>query len=233
MRPRAIYLAIAMLVSSLALRGVMCALAGENLLHNSGLDQGLGKQPSNWINQRLRKTAGTFTRVDRPGLPGELQVMNRSFDLAQWSQSLTLEPGWYRLGGEVETRVVRKGDAVALLGVSQDQSASGWSSDGVSGRSTGEFYFRVTKDTRRVEIVCSLTGVGSALFRNLQLTKIADPPPPRAAQIDLGVLWARHRQQEMEVHAKPFNKATGSIWTEVALMAALTAICAWSWRTLA
>ncbi len=232
MRPRTILLALAIFVSSLPSSVVTRAFAGNNLLHNSRLDQGSKGQPSDWSSERLRKTEGTFAWVHEPGSPGELQIVNRGFDLARWSQSLGLEPGWYRLTGEVETTVARNGAARALLGVSQSGTASGWNSAGESCRSTGEFYFKVTNDTRQVEIVCSLTGTGSALFRNLQLTRIAGLPPPNAAQMDFGELWDRRRQHELEVHAKPFKPPTGSIWTEVALMAALAAICAWSWRAL-
>lgn len=239
MRPNAISAALciwakALLVSALVLCGAPFAFAGDNLLLNPNFEEGSGDVPSYWSAHRLGRQGVGFAWVHKPGLPGQLQVTNSDFDFAQWSQSLSLQPGWYRLAGEIETKRAGRADAIALLGVSLNHFASGWALGGqvASERKAGEVYFKVARDAPQIQIICRLTGPGTASFQHLQLSKIAGPPPPEAIEVDLGAIQARDRARERQFTSRPFDKPTGSGWTEVALMAALAAISAWGWRTL-
>ncbi len=226
----------AILAGASLLSGLLLAapvLADSNLLRNPNLEQGSGDQPSAWRTQRLTPGGGSFAWARKPKLDSELQITNSNFDIAQWSQPITLQPGWYRLTGEVESH----GDgARPILGVGVSHSVKGWSSSGtpvptLGGFYFGEFYFKV-EETREVRVVCRLSGRGSAQFRHLALTKMRAAPGSGALQADLGEVQPRHAANQVQFNARPFDRPTGHLWTEIALLAGFAAVFTWGWRQL-
>lgn len=227
---------IRILAAALFLSGLLLAaplLADSNLLGNPNLEQGAGDQPGAWRTQRLMPGGGSFTWTRKPGLGSELQVSNRGFDVAQWIQSVALRPGWYRLTGELEP----KGEeAEAMLGVALRHSVHGWSPGGTSdpshgGFHSGDLYFKVGQP-RDVQIVCRLSGRGSARFRRIELRSVDAPPDSLAMQLDLDEIEARHKTIQLRFNAKPFDRPTGHIWTEIMLLGVLAALFSWGWRHL-
>lgn len=212
--------------------GLMAApvLAGVNLMANPNLEQGSNDQPSAWRTQRLLPGGGSFAWVRKSG--GELQVTNDRFDVAQWSQPMTLPIGSYRLTGEVRSQ----GDGTAILGVWLGASVQGWSpsvtsAPNPSGFSTGEFYFKVD-EAKEIRVVCRLSGRGTARFRNLSLTRVAAAPASAALLKDSGE-DAGPPPAQLDFMAKPFDRPIGHLWSEILLLGIVAAIFGWGWRQLA
>lgn len=124
---------------------------------------------------------------------------------AEWSQTLQLSPGWYRVSGEIETdHVASLSDArVGIKVVNRRFSSPPPGPDGGSAWHPSELYFRIGKPDQTAVVICRLVGKGSARYRHLRLVKLSGPPPPGVAQVDLDAAAAEAAPRGV-LGAKPY-----------------------------
>lgn len=211
---------------------LLCTGAGtadENLLHNGELREGTLDSPAYWRPESLRHDSKTFSWFHPPGAPGELQITRAEADMARWSQTENLAPGWYRLSGELRTEKIDPAGDV-LIGVYA--SGSTWSLPikvtSSSDWNSGVLYFKIGV-AREIQIVCLLAASpGTVHFRRILLTK-ASAPPREADQIDLEAMFAQREKRARPTIPKPFQRPMGSPWTVPATVLVLAAIALSGW----
>src|SRR5208282_3636036 len=135
--------------------------AAENLVRNGDLNEGSGKVPSFWqtASQRRIISSDTFSWHHQPGNAGEFRLINHKPNIADWTQTLSLPPGWYHLTGELKAT----GDwsDVAMIGVHFHEREFGFcprASSGGNSWTTAGLYFKVGGGRQSVQIVCQLEG---------------------------------------------------------------------------
>ena len=227
-------LATTLIIVSLGLWLPRGALAAENLVRNGDLNEGAGKVPSFWqtASQRRAISSEAFSWDHQPGSASELRLINQKPTIADWTQTVSLPPGWYYLTGELKS--AGNQSDVATIGVHFHQHEFGLrprASSGGNSWTTGGLYFKIGGGRQSVQIVCQLEGGGSASFRHISLIPIAGAPPG-AAQFDLGSI--RDRPDLFSgADPRPFAPPHGRPWSIVALVLALIGITLWGWTALA
>jgi len=212
---------------------LLCTRAGaadENLLRNGELREGTLNSPVYWRAQSLRHDSKTFSWSHPPGALSELQITGSKADMARWSQTVNLAPGWYRLSGELRTEKTDPAQGNALIGVYLSgrtwgvpikvTSSSDWNS--------GVLYFKIGAP-RELQIVCLLANSpGTARFRRILLTTTSAPPGD-AEQVNLETTLAQREQRARWTIPQPFKRPTGSPWTVPATILVLAAITFSGW----
>ena len=212
---------------------LLCTGAGtadENLLHNGELREGTLNSPAYWRAESLRHDSKTFSWSRPPGAPSELQITKAKADMARWSQTVNLAPGWYRLYGELRTEKIDPEQGNALIGVYA--SGSTWSLPikvtSSSDWNSGVLYFKIGTPGE-LQIVCVLAASpGTVRFRRILLTK-ASAPPREADQVDLEAMFAQREKRARRTIPKPFQRPIGSPWTVAATILVLAAITLSGW----
>jgi len=229
-------LAATLIIVSLGFCRPSGTLAAENLIRNGDLNEGSGKVPGVWqtASQRQVISSDTFSWDHQPGSAGELRLINHKPNIADWTQTLSLPPGWYYLTGELKAT----GDwsDMAMIGVHFHEREFGLRPRaGAGGNSwtAGALYFKISGDRQDVQIVCQLEGGGSASFRNISLIPVAGAPPPGATQFDLASTSDRPAESFRGADPRPFAPPKGRLWSIVALVLALVGITLWGWIALA
>jgi len=212
---------------------LVCSGAGtadENLLHNGELREGTPNSPAYWQAESLRHDSKTFSWCRPPGAPSELQITTAKADMARWSQTVNLAPGWYRLSGELRTENIDRKQGNVLIGVYAGGSTWGLPIKVTSSSdwNSGVLYFKI--GTRReLQIVCLLAAsAGTVHFRRILLTKTS-APPREADQVDLEAVFAQREQRARRTFPKPFQRPTGNPWTVPATILVLAAITLSGW----
>jgi len=224
-------LAATLIIVSLGLCQPRGTPAAENLVRNGDLNEGSGKAPSFWqtASQRRIISSDTFSWDQQPGNAGELRLINHKPNIADWTQTLSLPPGWYYLTGELKA----SGDwsNVAMIGVHFHGHESGFCprpSSGGNSWTTAGMYFKIGGHRQSVQIVCQLEGGGSASFRHISLIPIAGAPPAGARQFDLGSIRDRPNLFSA-ADPNPFPPPQGRLWSIVALVLGLMGVTLWGW----
>jgi hypothetical protein len=206
---------------------LLCTGAGtadENLLRNGELREGTLNSPAYWRAQSLRHDSKTFAWSHPQDAPGELQITRANADMAVWSQTVDLAPGWYRLSGELHAENIDPHGDV-LIGISAGGDTLSLpikvtsSSDWIS----GVLYFKIGIP-REVQIRCMMgVSPGTVRFRRILLTK-ASAPPREAAQIDIEAITVQGDQIAWED-----RPPRGNPWTVPATILLLAAITLLGW----
>ena len=225
---------VAVSLLALALCANVLASADENLLLNGDLLEGEHGLPAHWEAQSLRPDIAnkTFLWLPQPGDGGQLQITINKVDFARWSQAVRLQPGWYRLLGEIRADGTHPDAATATLGVRVGQRTVGWSPD--PGRpnewNTRALYFKVGSSIKTLEVVCQLTGSkAGALCRRFRLTKLLGAPPPGTRSIDFVAAAEMQARSERKVQPVPFAPPTGNFWSFIVTILMLAAITVSGW----
>ncbi len=212
---------------------LLCTGAGtadENLLHNGDLREGTLDRPAYWRAESLRHDSKTFLWSHPPVSPSELQITGAKADMARWSQTVNLAPGWYRLSGELRTENVNPEQGNTMIGV--DASGKTWGLPikvtSSSDWNSGALYFKIGT-LGELQIVCVLdASPGTVHFRRILLTK-ASAPPREADQLDLEAIFAEREQRERRAIPRPFARPSGSPWTMLSTILVLAAITLLGW----
>ena len=214
------------------------AAAQDNVLRNGDLKQGIAERPAEWIAANLfpQRADETLRWVHPAGGPAELEITSDGGDTAEWSQTLSLTPGWYHLSGELMTEGIERKSLPPVLGIRVRGHAYGWTPADTATWQQGDFYFRTGAPQTEVTVACQFGPPGTAHFRHLRLTRESGAPPTEARQVDLekeGTKVARQdRRFSKPKLRRPYGPPTGSRWSIYALMFALAGICAWGWLAL-
>jgi len=219
---------------------LLCTGAGradENLLRNGELREGTPNSPAYWRADSLRHDSKTFAWSHLPGARAELQIARAEADMAFWSQTVDLVPGWYRLSGQLRTENVDPRGNV-MIGVYAGGSAVGLpiKLSSSSDWNSGVLYFKIGIP-RELRIVCMLgASPGTVHFRRILLAK-ASAPPREAAQVDLEAILAQRERLATQVTRQaarrrvphPFRRPASNLWTVPATILVLAAITLAGW----
>jgi hypothetical protein len=209
------------------------ALGESNILSNGNLTEGSGNIPNHWHSESLGR-ASTFSWIHNPGEPGELRITSTRPGFARWSQAVHLDPGGYLITGETLNDDADRQTAGAMIGVHVDGRTFGLpqTANNSSNWTTGAIYLKVGDFGSDAEIVCQLEGSsGTASFRNLRLTRTAEPPP-EVMTVDLDSIFRERAQREKRAIPKSFEKPTGTPWTFPATMVLFAAVALSGWLVL-
>ncbi len=202
------------------------------------LIDGVAERPAGWVAANLfpQRVDETLVWTHPVGQPAELQITSSGGDTAEWSQTLSLAPGWYHLSGELLTEGIQRGSMPPVLGIRVRGHAYGWTPADTTTWQQGDFYFRTGAPQTEVTVACQFGPPGTAHFRHLRLTQEAGAPPTQARQVDLekeGTKVARlDRRFSKPKLRRPYGPPVGSAWTVFALFGFLIAISAWGWLAL-
>jgi hypothetical protein len=226
---------VLLLLSALSLGN---ASAEENLLRNGDLKEGVAERPAVWVAANLFPQRAEQTLVWKHPVNGlaELQITSNGGDTAEWSQTLSLTPGWYHLSGELMTERIERRSLPPVMGIRVRGHAYGWTPADTSTWQQGDFYFRTGAPQADVTVACQFGPPGTAHFRRLRLTRESSAPPAEARQVDLekeGTKVARLDRRFSKPKSRiRYDPPVGSRWTIFALMFALVAISWWGWIAL-
>jgi hypothetical protein len=228
-------LAAALLLIVLALCPARPASSDENLVHNGDLSAGSGDLPDDWRPTSLRKrTVSVFSWQRASADPGELRLTSSEPNVADWSQTLALSPGWYYLSGEMRMPGIAVSYSGATIGiqVTAHTFSVSWLGAGTTADwRKGGLYFKVGGSGRNVQVICRLEGTGAALFRLIRLARVPDAPAI-AARVDLDSVQDQPEIVSSSVKPRPFAPPRGRGWTIVATILLLSGIAIWGWTAL-
>ncbi len=215
----------------LALGGVAqlaTARAAENLLSNPALIKGAGNSPDSWQTQAWQEGSeySTYQWTHEEGKSGQLTVTNIKPNDARWAQSLNLSGGWYHFSADLRAQNVGKDQTGASLSVMEDGITSADLKGTTDWQRVG-FYLRIGSKGADLEVACRVGGFGSlntgtVMCRDIQLERVAAPPPGAPAQFNFDLEKIRKDSAEVPI---------GSPWTLVATFLILIAVSALGWRT--
>ncbi len=219
------------MVAVCAISIAAAATCDDNLLVNSDLSQGRGDAPTGWRSETLIATAGALQWIHRADAPGALRISNDGSNIAQWSQPIDLDQGWYLLTADMQSDAKPASGAVLgiriggrTFGVSPGEGPE-WSQRGA--------YFKLGEREgydAKPEVVCQLSVKGTVSWRQIRLTRIAqEPPSGRFTQIDVAQALASRAQRKSAARPKQYARAAGAPWTVpfVMLLFAATALAGW------
>ncbi len=166
--------------------------AEANLLLNGDLAKGSGEQPDHWRTEAWVNEPDAFRYTwshPESGGPGQLEVDALKPNDARWMQSVTLPEGWYRFSTDVRTENVGTQATGATISVMEDGAMSP-DIRGTSGWQRVAFYLHVGPKGADIEVALRIGGfgslnVGKAFFRDVQVEKVAAPPPGATPVYDL------------------------------------------------
>lgn len=214
------------------------ARAQGNLLHNGDLREGSAERPAGWVAANLfpQRADDILVWVHPADGVAELQITSNGGDTAEWSQTLSLTPGWYHLSGELMTEGIERRSLPPVLGIRVRGHAYGWTPADTSTWQQGDFYFKTGSPQTEVTVACQFGPPGTAHFRHLRLTKEYGAPPTEARQVDLekevkkvARLDRRYSKPKLR---RPYGPPVGSRWTIFALVLGLVAISVCGWMLL-
>jgi dolichyl-phosphate-mannose-protein mannosyltransferase len=204
------------------------ARAAEHLLSNPALTKGAGNSPDAWQTQAWQEGSeySTYQWTHEEGKSGQLAVTNIKPNDARWAQSLNLSGGWYHFSAEIRAENVGKDQTGASLSVMED----GITSPDLKGTTAWQrvgFYLKIGSKGADLELACRVGGFGSlntgtVMCRDIQLERVAAPPPGAPAQFNFDLDKIRKDSAEVPI---------GSPWTLVATFLILIAVSALGWRT--
>ncbi|HYA34956.1 MAG TPA: hypothetical protein VEF03_05020 [Candidatus Binataceae bacterium] len=210
------------------------ALCDDNLLVNGDLSQGSKDTPLVWRADTLIATAGSLQWIHPADAPGELRISNDGSNIAQWSQPVDLDRGWYLLTAEMRSDA-KPANGVVLgiriggrtFGVSPGEGRA-WSHVGA--------YFKLgdrEEYDAKPEIVCQLSAKGAVSWRQIRLIKVAqEPASGRYAQIDVAQALAARSERKSIARPKRYALAAGAPWTVPFVMLLFAAIAVAGWVRL-
>lgn len=166
----------------------------QNILLNGDLTNGSGKAPNGW------KTAGwnnssdvtTYGWHQAPGEAPSIEVNNAKPNDSYWFQKLHLSEGWYSLSAEIRAEGVAEAGVGANLSIVEDGMISEQFHGTTNWKKVG-FYLKVGSAGAELPFACRLGGfanlsTGKAFCRDLEVTKIAAPPPGANPSYDLDAI---------------------------------------------
>ncbi len=130
--------------------------------------------PDYWHPSR-RSGCESFQWARLKDAPGKLSIVNAPGDDAAWTQTVSVLPGWYDLGAELQTRGAWMGGAFLAIQQGKSFASAFWPSEEWARH---DIYVHIFKGGP-VEVQCGLTSPNlrtTVSCRNVSLTKIAAPP---------------------------------------------------------
>lgn len=189
---------------------LLCATTTEsfdhNVLLNGNLSEGAGNTASHWSTETSGPPASStsFSWIRQSGAAGELRIPNIKRDTARWTQTVVLEPSWYRLSVETRTEGFDPATGTTARAISAPRQACRRSpaKPGMSEWGTGSLSFRLVS-TRGPEVVCPLSGASES-WRHIRLTRVAGEPSADAQKVELGNLPAVTTSNRKEMFLKNY-----------------------------
>jgi hypothetical protein len=208
-------------------------LAGESVAPDRDLIDGAGTEPSDW----LRVSAGylipaqaeeSFQWIHPLEGPSELRLSSSKRDIIWWERKVSLEPGLYHLTGEIQEKGLTPNLDSAIIGLRLSDNTFGISESSQSqpsGWQNGGLYFKVGKNSGKVDITCKLEGRGTVSCRHIILAKLAAPAPSGINVIDLD----KYPEEQHAQKPRPYGEPGGQIWTLFLTILVLITIILYGW----
>ena len=177
-----------LLIASLPLLTSSWARAADNLLVNGNLTEGSGLSPEGW--QVHQWHAGGSVLSWQPGAGGgQLQIVSKGPNDAQWVQHLRLGPGWYHFSAQLRSHQVGSENTGASLCLLQDWVSS-QELHGDHDWQNVDFYVREGGAGADVDVACRLGGYGNlntgeVECRAIQAIEVSAPAAGSGPQYDL------------------------------------------------
>ena len=211
---------IALLASLIPAR----AGAAANLVVNGSLTGASGSSPEGWQSHQWR--AGASILSWQPGLGGgQLQIVSKEPNDAQWIQHLRLGPGWYHFSAQLRSHDVGLKNTGASLCLLQDWVSS-QDLHGDHDWQNVDFYVKAGGDGADVDLACRLGGYGNlntgeVECRAIQAVAVSAPAAGSGPQYDL----------EMASADSATPQAVSDTAATLVLVSALIVLLAIVWRT--
>jgi hypothetical protein len=198
--------------------------AADSLLVNGSLTEGSGVNPVGWQSHQWLVGGSIFSW--QPGAEGgQLQIVSKEPNDAQWVQHLWLGPGWYHFSAQLRSRNVGLKNTGASLCLLQN-----WvSSQELHGDHDWEpvdFYVKAGGGGAGVDLACRLGGYGNlntgeVECRGIQAVAVSAPAAGAEPQYEL---------ETASVASSPSQTVSDKAATLV-LVSALLVLAAIIWRT--
>jgi hypothetical protein len=163
----------------------------QNILLNGDLTSGSGKAPNGWKTAGWNNSADAtiYTWHQSPGEPPSVEVNNAKPNDSYWFQKLHLSEGWYYLSADIRAEGVPDAGVGANLSIVEDGMISEQFHGTTNWKKVG-FYLKIGSAGAELPFACRLGGfanlsTGKAFCRDLEVTKIAAPPPGASPRYDL------------------------------------------------
>jgi hypothetical protein len=216
--------ASALLILLLALFTPSRAGAADNLIVNGNLTEGSGSSPEGWQSHQWHGGGSVFSWQPGAG-GGQLQIVNKEPNDAQWVQHLRLGSGWYHFSAQLRSHNVGSKNTGASLCLLQNWVSS-QELHGDHDWQNVDFYVREGGDGADVDLACRLGGyanlnTGEVECRAIHAVAVSAPAAGSGPQYDLATA---------PVAGSPPQAVTDKAATLV-LVSALLVLLGIVWRT--
>jgi hypothetical protein len=213
-----------LLIASLAFLTCSWADAADNLIVNGNLTEGNGLSPEGWQSHQWHADGSIFSWQPGAG-GGQLQIVSKEPNDAQWVQHLRLGPGWYHFSAQLRSHNVGLKNTGASLCLLQNWVSS-QELHGDNDWQSVDFYVKEGAGGAEVDLACRLGGYGNlntgeAECRAIQAVAVSAPAAGSGPQYDLA---------PASVASGPPQAVSNKAATLV-LVSALLVLLAIGWRT--
>jgi hypothetical protein len=178
----------ALLIVPLVLFTCSWAAAAGNLIVNGNLTEGSGISPEGWQSHQWH-TGGSVLSWQPGASGGQLQIVSKEPNDAQWVQHLRLGPGWYHFSAQLRSHDVGSENTGASLCLLQNWVSS-QELHGDHDWQNVDFYVKEGGGGAEVDLACRLGGyanlnTGEVECRAIQAAAVSAPAAGSGPQYDL------------------------------------------------